>query len=130
MAEIFVTPNQIAIELKCSLRVARRYIVGEMPHLRVGKLLRVSFPDYNRWKASKRRTTDAFADGSDTPLDPRLVGEIAAQMRSGKIKYPGVRPADARHTPDCDREYAKALARKIRRDAADRACATATGGGR
>lgn len=119
MAEIFVTPNQIAIELKCSLRVARRYIVSEMTHLRAGRFLRVSFREYERWKASKRKTQDA--DGAAP--DPRLVMALAEQMRTGKIKLPPgfVLKAEMKDSEFTMRTYAKALARDIRREAAERA---------
>lgn len=119
MAEIFVTPNQIAIELKCSLRFARRYIVSEMTHLRAGRFLRVSFPDYERWKASKRKKQGADPNS----YEQRLAMALAEQMRTGKVKLPPgfVLKEEPNKSGDAMRTYAKALAKDIRRQAAERA---------
>lgn len=106
MAEVFLTPNDIAIELQCTVRTARGIVRKQIPHLRVGRFIRVKVGDYDRWKNRNRYAPQVpcpsplFSDLEVTPHKPAAT-HLRALSPSEKTR----------------RERSKELAKQIREQA-------------
>lgn len=91
MAEVFLTPNDIAIELQCTVRTARGIVRKQIPHLRVGRFIRVKVGDYDRWKNRNRYApqmpcpSPLFSDLEVTPHKNPAPSEKTRRERSKEL---------------------------------------------
>lgn len=73
----YLTPNQMATEMQCSIRVMNRAILRDMTHVKFGKQIRVRYNEFERWKATQCR---------NTKVTPELIAAMVKNMRAQRAK--------------------------------------------
>lgn len=106
MAEVFITPNDIAHELHCTVRTARGIVTRHIPHLRVGRAIRVKVGDYDHWKNRNRHRPQT----PSAPLPAK--DQQATPPKHAMPKFRGLSPSE-----QAMRERSKELAKQIREQA-------------